>query len=230
MRLDKYLADMTSFSRNEIKTFIKDKKVKVNNEIIKDSSFKVNDTDLVYLNNELIKYETYEYYILNKPQGYLTATEDKNTPTVMDLIKTKRKDLFPVGRLDKDTLGLLLITNDGQLTHQLLSPKYHVDKKYYVELDKDVPLNAKDIFLEGIEFNEFISKPAKLETLTNNTCYITIHEGKYHQVKRMFEHVGCNVTLLNRIEFGNLNLKDLDVGQYRKLTEIELKELKELVI
>lgn len=226
MRLDKYLADMSVGTRSEVKKLISKGHIRVNNAVVKAADFKVDDNDHVFYDDEEIKYVEYEYYILNKPQGYLSATEDKYDPTVMDLIKSKRKDLSPVGRLDKDTEGLLLITNDGQLTHNLLNPNKHVDKKYYVEVDKTIPSNAEEFFSKPMDLGDFVAKPAKYEKITNASAYLTISEGKFHQVKRMFEKIGTNVIFLKRVEFKNLNLNNLKTGEYRPLTEEEINELK----
>lgn len=226
MRLDKYLADMSIGTRSEVKDLIRKGHIKVNDKIIKSSDYKVKDNDLVYLDNELIEYLEYEYIILNKPAGYLTATEDKYDKTVMELITSKRKDLVPVGRLDKDTEGLLLITNDGQLNHKLLDPKNHVSKKYYVEVDNKLVDNAKDLLEAPMDLGDFITKGGLFEKISDTSAYLTISEGKFHQVKRMFEKIGSNVTYLKRIEFKNLNLDGLDIGQFRYLTNNELEELK----
>ena len=232
MRLDKYLADMGCGTRTQVKDAIKKGRVSINNEKVKSPDCKINIEDtIVFFDGQPIFYVTTEYYMLNKPQGVVSATEDKIHKTVVDLIEDKsRKDLFPVGRLDIDTEGLLLITNDGDLAHRLLSPKNHVDKTYYVELDKEIPNNAEALFLEGVQLEEdFKTMPATLEILSNNTCYLTIREGKFHQVKRMFEYLDCTVTYLKRISMGPLKLDEkLLVGQYRKLTNEEIECLKQL--
>ena len=226
MRLDKYLADMTGMSRLDIKKLIKKGNVKVNENIIKANDYKIREDDVVYLNDEKINYQEFEYYILNKPAAYLSATEDKYDKTIMDLLDIKRKDLVPVGRLDKDSEGLILLTNDGKLNHYLLSPKNHVSKKYYVEVDKKIPDNAKQLLENPMDLGDFITKPAIYEKIDDYKAYLTIHEGKFHQVKRMFEKIGSNVTYLKRIEFKNLKLDDLEKGKYRPLTDEELEELK----
>ncbi len=226
MRLDKYLADMTGISRLEIKKLIKKRNVKVNDIVIKTNDYKVKEDDVVCLNDQQIKYQEFEYYILNKPAGYLSATEDKYDKTIMELIDPKRKDLVPVGRLDKDSEGLILLTNDGKLNHYLLSPKNHVSKKYYVEVDKEIVENAKELFEKPMDLGDFITKPAIYENIDSHKAYLTICEGKFHQVKRMFEKIGTNVTYLKRIEFKNLKLGDLEIGKYRPLNNEELEELK----
>ncbi len=233
IRLDKFLADMSVGTRSEIKVYISRKKIKVNGEIATNSGLKVDlDKDIVYFNDTKISYEQYEYYMLNKPQGVVTATRDNKSKTVLDLIESKkRKDLFPVGRLDKDTEGLLLITNDGELAHQLLSPKKHVDKVYYVEIDEAINDEMAEKLRNGVEIEkDIISLPAKLEILDikeKNAYLLTIHEGKFHQVKRMFEAVGGTVTFLKRMSMGSLHLdENLNVGEYRLLTEVEIKNLR----
>lgn len=230
MRLDKYLADMGCGTRTQVKDAIKKGRVSINDEKIKSPETKIDiETTIVYMDGQPISYVQTEYYMLNKPQGVVSATEDRKYKTVIDLIDDKsRKDLFPVGRLDIDTEGLLLITNDGDLAHRLLSPKRHVDKTYYVELDSKIPANAKEEMLEGITLEEeFKTMPATLELLSETTCYLTIREGKFHQVKRMFEYFGCTVTYLKRISMGPLTLDEtLKVGEYRLLTKEELLQLK----
>ncbi len=230
LRLDKLLTSGGFGSRSEVKILIKAGKITVNNQIVKKADTKINtDTDTVYYNNNKIEYIENLYIMLNKPQGVVSATEDNLSATVIDLIKEGRHlNLFPVGRLDKDTEGLLLITNDGELAHNLLSPKKHVDKKYYVELDSMITSNMIQKLNSGIELEDFTTLPALVET-TNNPrhVYITIHEGKFHQVKRMFKAVGLEVTFLKRISMGSLFLDPtLLPGKYRKLTEVELNRLK----
>ena len=232
MRLDKYLADMGCGTRTQVKDAIKKGRVSISDEKIKSPETKIDiETTIVYMDGQPISYVQTEYYMLNKPQGVVSATEDRKYKTVIDLIDDKsRKDLFPVGRLDIDTEGLLLITNDGDLAHRLLSPKKHVDKTYYVELDTKIPANAKEEMLQGITLEEeFKTMPATLELLSETTCYLTIREGKFHQVKRMFEYFGCTVTYLKRISMGPLTLDEtLKVGEYRLLTKEELLQLKSL--
>lgn len=229
MRLDKYLCDLSFGTRKEIKGFVKDKRISVNGEIIKDAGYQVKENDVVCFDDEEIKYVQYEYYLLNKPSGYLSATYDAHNPIIMDLISSVRKDLVPVGRLDKDTEGVILITNDGILNHQLLSANKHVFKTYYVQTDKEIPAEAVEIMSKPIKFKEFESLPGKLEIISKNEAFLTICEGKFHQVKRMFEHVGCNVTYLRRDKFGCLDASGLEIGEYRSLTSDEINNLKELV-
>lgn len=226
MRLDKFLSHMGYGTRNEVKNIIKNGWVTIEGKTIKKADFQVKEDQTVYVDDVPVSYVRYEYYILNKPAGYVSATEDTLHPTVMELIPSIRNDLYPVGRLDLDTEGLLLVCNDGQLTHELLSPKKHVLKKYYVEFEGTLPENAIDVFAQPMDLDDFVTKPAKLEVLDQNKAYLTISEGKFHQVKRMFQNVGCEVTYLQRVYFGPLELKDLEIGQARALTSKEIELLK----
>lgn len=233
IRLDKYLADMSIGTRSQVKLTIRAGRVSVNDEKVKSADLKINtDTDTIMVDGKTIGYKEFEYYMLNKPAGIITATMDKKAETVLDLIQTaKRKDLFPVGRLDKDTVGLLLITNDGTLAHNMLSPKKHVNKIYYAELDGPLSEDMIKEVCEGVYIETGVkTAPAQLEVLDNSSdsvkINLTIHEGRFHQVKKMFEAVGRTVTFLKRIEFGPLVLDpELEYGQYRLLTENELKLL-----
>lgn len=226
VRLDKFLSHMGYGTRNEVKNIIKNGWVTVDGETIKKADFQVKEDQTVYVDDVPVSYVRYEYYILNKPAGYVSATEDNLYPTVMELIPSIRNDLYPVGRLDLDTEGLLLVCNDGQLTHELLSPKKHVLKKYYVEFEGSLPENAIDIFAQPMDLDDFVTKPAQLEVLDQDKAYLTISEGKFHQVKRMFQKVGCEVTYLQRVCFGPLELKDLEIGRARALTPEEIELLK----
>ncbi len=231
IRLDKYLADMGLGTRSQVKDIIKKGKININGVVVKDSNRKLDtEVEQVYMDGNPIFYEEFEYYMLHKPAGVISASSDKKAKTVIDLITDrKRDDLFPVGRLDKDTEGLLLITNDGELCHNLLSPKKHVDKVYYVELDKELSDEAAREVCEGVYIEEGVkSLPARLERLSADKVNLTIHEGKFHQVKKMFHAVGCEVTYLKRLSMGSLKLDEgLEKGQYRKLTAEELTALKE---
>ena len=227
MRLDKFLADMQIGTRSEVKKLIQKGHVSINDQIVKKVDTKVDEETIVYVDGLRVDYVSYEYYLLNKPAGFLSATQDSHYPVVMELVPCIRKDVGIVGRLDKDTEGLLLLTNDGDLNHRLLSSKNHVLKKYYVQVDTDIPDNAEDVFSKPIVFEEFTSLPAEFEYIDNRSAYLTICEGKYHQVKRMFEKIGCTVTYLKRVQFGSLTLDGLESGQYRTLTEGEIKDLYE---
>lgn len=231
MRLDKYLTNQGIGSRSQVKALIKSKKVFVNNVLENKPERHIDENnDIVSLDGVNLEYNKFYYYMLNKPPGVLTAVKDNNYKTVMDIMDvTPKEGLFPVGRLDKDTEGLLLITNDGELSHNLLSPKKHVNKTYYVELNGELIDSDIDLFAKGLDIGEKnITKPAKLEILSGrNRAYITITEGKYHQVKRMFQAIGLTVTFLKRISMGSLILdKNLKSGGYRKLTEEEIINLK----
>lgn len=238
LRLDKYLADMGVGTRQEVKKYIRQGRVSVDGERIQKPEYKVDESSqCVTFDKREVGYDKYEYYVLNKPAGVVSATEDKSAPTVLDLIETKkRKDLFPVGRLDKDTEGLLLITNDGELAHRLLSPKCHVDKCYYAKVRGIVGKEDIERFREGVNIGtadcEEWTMPGMLEILSTDEnsgmseIRLTIHEGKYHQVKRMFFACGKEVLYLKRERMGSLELdKNLAVGEYRKLTDKEIKSL-----
>lgn len=211
IRLDKYLADMSIGTRQEVKKYIRQGRVKINEDIIKKPEYKIReDEDKITFDGAPVAYETFEYYMLNKPAGVISATEDKRDKTVLDLIKEKkRKDLFPVGRLDKDTEGLLLITNDGALAHRLLSPKKHVDKCYYAKISGGVTEEDVRVFKEriniGTQEEPEWTMPAELKILEKGTVSrirLTIREGKFHQVKRMFLAVGKEVVYLKRELYG----------------------------
>ncbi len=231
MRLDKYLTAMGIGSRSQVKEYIKKGKVKINGEILKKPEYHVDEeNDIIEFQGINLEYSKFYYYMLHKPAGYLSAVKDDHCETVLDLLDvTPKEGLFPVGRLDKDTEGLLLITNDGILSHELLSPRKHVDKKYYVELDGVLTKEDAEHFQKGVDIGEDkLTKPATLEILEgNDKAYITITEGKYHQVKRMFRSIGLTVTYLKRISMGSLVLDEtLEKGAYRPLTESEIEELK----
>ena len=228
IRLDKMLAHMGYGSRKEVKELIRKGFVSVDGEIVKSDDIKVDESSEIIIFDEKIKYEEFIYIMLNKPQDVISATYDGNLPTVIDLISGyESRNLFPIGRLDIDTLGLLILTNDGQLAHKLLSPKNHVGKKYYVKYDGKYKDSFIDIFKKGFQIDDYFTKPAIFENLGNNEAYITIYEGKFHQIKRMMEYVGCEVTYLERIKFGNINLDtSLKRGEYRLLTEEEIASLK----
>lgn len=235
IRLDKYLADMGCGTRQEVKKLIRSGQVSVDGAVVKKPETKVEQTvQEVCLNGEKVGYESFEYYMLNKPAGVISATEDRSCQTVVDLIKEKkRKDLFPVGRLDKDTEGLLLITNDGELAHRLLSPKKHVDKCYFARVSGKVTENDVRSFENGVNIGSLeqpeITMPGKLEIITSDEISqirLTIQEGKFHQVKRMFQAVGKEVIYLKRLRMGTLVLdENLSIGEYRPLTKEELEKL-----
>ena len=233
IRLDKYLADMQVGTRSEVKKLIRAGKVMLDGHVCKnaDEKFDPEQTE-VMAEHVLVGYAAYEYFMLNKPKGCVSATEDSRYPTVIDYItEHKRKDLFPVGRLDLDTEGLLLITNDGALSHELLSPSKHVAKTYEAKIDGIVTDEDVDLFARGMDIGEKKpTKPAKLVILKANVIshvQITICEGKFHQIKRMFEAVGKPVLELKRLSMGTLTLDEaLAPGEYRPLTEAEIEALR----
>lgn len=238
MRLDKFLADMGKGTRSQVRDAVRKGRVQVNGETVKKPELKVRiPQDTVVLDKAAVSYVTMEYYMLNKPRGVVSATEDKKYQTVIDLIEDKsRKDLFPVGRLDMDTEGLLLITNDGALAHKLLAPKKHVDKLYEARCHGLVPDTAVKEFSEGLLLPDGLKcLPAVLEIVAKHPkesvtdIRLTIREGKFHQVKRMMEAVGCPVLSLKRLTMGPLILDEaLKPGQYRPLTKKELELLDKL--
>lgn len=242
IRLDRYLADAGQGTRSEVKLLIKKGRVKIGDAVVKKPEQKVKESDLVFVDGIAVSYKEFEYYMLHKPAGVVSATTDKKDKTVIDLIKEdKRRDLFPVGRLDKDTEGLLLITNDGKLANELLSPKKHVSKTYYAVVDGIVDEETQSHFKEGVDIgDDELTKPAVLivcekqisdrdflEYEDISHVKITITEGRYHQIKRMFNAVGMNVLYLKRLSMGNLVLDEaLPRGSCRCLTEKEIETLK----
>ncbi len=234
LRIDKMLSNIGLGSRKEIKQDAKQGHIKINDIVEKDSSRIIDtDKDEIRYKGETVKYVKYIYLMMNKPKGVVSATEDNYDRTVIDLLKDEDKfyNPFPVGRLDKDTEGLLLLTNDGQLAHDLLSPKKHVDKTYYAEVEEEVTEEDVKVFAEGVLLtNEnYKTLPACLEIIKSgypSSCYVTIKEGKFHQVKRMFNAVNNEVIYLKRLSMGPIKLDEkLKLGEYRHLTEEELKLL-----
>lgn len=234
LRIDKMLSNIGLGSRKEIKQDAKQGHIKINDIIEKDSSRIIDtDKDEVKYKGETVKYVQYIYLMMNKPKGVVSATEDNYDKTVIDLLGDEDKfyNPFPVGRLDKDTEGLLLLTNDGQLAHDLLSPKKHVDKTYYAEVEEELTEDDVAAFAEGVILtNEnYKTLPARLEIIEAgypSSCYVTIKEGKFHQVKRMFNAVNNEVIYLKRLSMGPIKLdKKLKLGEYRHLTGEELKLL-----
>ncbi|MBM7646491.1 16S rRNA pseudouridine516 synthase [Scopulibacillus daqui] len=236
MRIDKLLANAGLGSRKDVKKLLKQGKVVVNDCFIKDPKQHVfPETDIIYVNNEPVIYKAFTYFMLNKPKGVISATKDDSQQTVLDLLDSKDRlpQLFPVGRLDKNTTGLLLITNDGQLAHRLLSPKHHVNKTYIAKIDGTVTQEDVQCFQKGIKLeDDYVTLPSKLEILTSasvSEVKITISEGKFHQIKRMFLAVGKKVIDLKRLTMGPLVLdQELKLGEYRPLTEEEIRKLFQL--
>ena len=235
IRLDKFLCDSLNITRKEAKEAVRKGKVTINDQIVKKPEYKLDvDDDQVEFDHRPVVFEQFHYLMLHKPQGVVSATKDKHDKTVLDLIHEDYKDkLFPVGRLDKDTEGLLLLTDDGMLAHELLSPKKHVDKVYYAKVSGRFTDEEIKKFQEGLDIgNGESAKEADLEILKagedQSEVLITITEGKFHQVKRMVKAVGSEVLYLKRLSMGSLKLdEELKIGTYRRLSEAELQKLKE---
>lgn len=235
MRIDKLLANMGVGSRKELKTAIRKGAVTVNDLVVRDPGKHVDpEADQIHFRGQQIIYKEYVYLIMHKPAGVISATEDTYHETVIDLLPEEYRIFapFPVGRLDIDTEGLLVLTNDGQLSHQLLSPKKHVDKTYFARIDQPVTKVDREIFSKGVVLDDgYKTLPAWLEVLDapgRNEVHITIQEGKFHQVKRMFQAVDKQVEYLKRISMGGLRLdKKLEIGQVRELTQEELHLLEQ---
>ncbi|MCR5786488.1 MAG: rRNA pseudouridine synthase [Acholeplasmatales bacterium] len=231
-RLDKILSHLNYGTRKEVKDLVKKGYVSVNGNIVKNSDIKVDPSkDEIKVLEEDVNYQEFVYIMLNKPSGVVSATEDPRYETVVDLMPEYSKmGIFPFGRLDIDTEGLVIMSNDGTLAHALLSPKKHVDKKYYVEYSGEFKDSYFKRIEKGIQIDDYISKPGKAEIICPGKAYITIHEGKFHEVKKMFEALNMHVDYLKRVEFKNIKLDEaLAPGDYRPLTEEEIKGLKEVL-
>lgn len=236
-RLDKVLANLGYGTRKEVKALVKSKEVEVDGKVAKDSGMSVDpEKSVIKVSGEEINYRKYIYVMMNKPDGVVSATFDNYDETVIDLLDEEFQvfNPFPVGRLDKDTVGLLLITNDGELNHRLIAPKWHVDKVYHAEIDKPVDEDDVKAFEKGIVLDdEYKCLPAKLEIISSSNdgseVRVTIQEGKFHQVKRMFESRGKKVVYLKRISFGPIPLDEsLEEGEYRELSTEEVEILKKI--
>ena len=235
LRIDKILSNLGYGSRAELKVYCKKGLVKVNNKVVSNPGTQVDtDVDKIEFNNEVVKYREFVYIMMNKPDGYLSATFDKRDPIVLDLIDPSYLTFepFPVGRLDKDTEGLLVLTNDGQLAHRVLSPKKHVPKTYYAKIEGMVTEEDVKAFQKGVILDDgYETMPSQLKILESgeiSEIELTIHEGKFHQVKRMFESVGKKVVYLKRLSMGKLKLDEtLHLGEYRELTDEEVKLIEE---
>jgi 16S rRNA pseudouridine516 synthase len=233
MRIDKMLANLGYGSRKEVKGLLKKGAVKINGKMVKDAKEHIDpNEDVVTINGQEVVYKEFIYLMMNKPGGVISATEDNRDETVIDLLEMNDQvyEPFPVGRLDKDTEGLLLITNDGQLSHRLLSPKKHVPKTYFAVIEGEVTNEDVNAFRNGVTLDDgYETKPGELVILKSglmSEIELTITEGKFHQVKRMFQAVGKRVVYLKRISMGSLKLDEtLELGEYRELTEEELEEL-----
>ena len=229
MRLDKFLANMGVGTRSEVKQLLKKGSVKVNQNIVKLPKLHVNpNSDEIMVNDEVVSYIDKVYIMLNKPKGYISATEDEVHPTIIDSIpEYAHLNIFPVGRLDKDTEGLLLVTNDGQFNHEVMNPNKHVSKTYEVYSKHPITQFDIDKFKSGIELSDGKLKPAILKKVDDYVSHVTIYEGKYHQVKRMFHSIENEVLELKRIKIAQLELDhNLDLGSYRLLTQIDFDNLK----
>lgn len=236
-RLDKVLANMGFGTRKEVKALVKSGEVEVDGVLVKDSGMQIDtEKNEIKVAGEVIKYREYIYLMMNKPDGVVSATFDNYDETVIDLLEPEYQafEPFPVGRLDKDTVGLLLLTNDGELNHKLISPKWHVDKIYFAEINKPVDESDIKAFEAGIVLDDgYKCMPAKLNVIKSDEhgseVEVTIQEGKFHQVKRMFLSRGKEVVYLRRIKFGGLTLDEsIEEGFYRELTEEELQILKQV--
>lgn len=229
MRIDKYISGCGYASRKDVKKLIKQGLVFIDGEVCKKPEEQTDENSIVEVDGERLIYREFVYLMLNKPQGCVSAVYDKKYPVVTEFVPEEYAhfEVYPVGRLDIDTEGLLILTNDGQFAHEMTSPKKDVYKRYFVVLDKPMEEKDVEIFAGGMEFKEFTAKSAKLEITENpNEVYIEIAEGKFHQVKRMCERVGKTVTYLKRVAIGNLKLdKSLEKGEVRELTKDELDML-----
>lgn len=235
LRVDKVLSNVGYGSRAEIKIYCKRGMIVVNGEVVKNPGLQVDpEKDEIIFDGETVNYREFVYIMLNKPDGYISATFDKHDPIVLDLIDPMYLafEPFPVGRLDKDTEGLLVLTNDGKLSHRVLSPKKHVPKTYYARIEGLVTEEDILAFEKGVVLDDgYETMPAQLNILKSgeiSEIELTIHEGKFHQVKRMFESVGKKVVYLKRLSMGKLRLDEsLALGEYRELTEEEVKLIEE---
>ncbi|MBR2384505.1 MAG: rRNA pseudouridine synthase [Clostridia bacterium] len=227
MRIDKFFSEIGKFSRKECAEKLKKGFITVNGEIVKKGEFKVDiEKDVVCYNGEVVKYKKYVYILVNKPTGVVSATEDGRDKTVVDLLppEMKKLNLFPCGRLDKDTVGLVILTNDGVSAHNALSPKHHVEKRYYFEVADEFTDSDKLAIENGLQLADgYTTKPCKIERLNDKSGHITLTEGKYHEIKRLFGARRNKITFLERVSFSKILLGDLPRGEWRYLTEEEEK-------
>lgn len=231
IRIDRFLCHMGIGSRSEIKKFLKTCRVKLNGKFEKSPNTQVDiDKDEIFFDDEIVIYKEFTYLMLNKPKDYISATFDPKLPTVLELLEFpySNMELFPVGRLDIDTTGFLILTNDGKFSYNVTNPKKKVNKKYLVTLRDDISSNQIESLENGIYFEkeDFTTENAKVEEISKRKIYLTISEGKFHQVKRMLEYVGNEVVELKRVSIGNLSLDEkLELGEYREITNTELEEI-----
>ena len=230
-RLDKIIASQTEYSRKEIKKLCLQERIQVNGEVVKKSDMKVDiKNDSIFVDGIQVVVKKYVYLALNKPKGYISATEDANSSVVLDLIpdEYRHRDLFPVGRLDKDTTGLIIITDDGEFAHNIISPNKHVKKKYLAIIDIEITDKMINGFEKGVKLKDDICKPAILEKISEKEAIVTITEGKYHQIKRMFGCFGAKVLELKRLSIGNYEMPEsLKEGLVIELSEYDLKCIEE---
>lgn len=230
-RIDKIISNQVGYSRKEVKNLLRAKRVSVNHQVILNSDYKCDpNTDIIMIDHTVLKIQKYVYLLLNKPMGYVSATEDKKDLTVLDLVPDEylHRNLFPAGRLDKDTTGMMIITDDGEFAHDILSPKNHIPKTYIARIDIPVTDDMKKAFQDGIVLNDGVCQSAQLEIIDMYQAKVTLTEGRYHQIKRMFGCCKAKVLELKRIRMGNLDLPDdLEEGMVRELTEEEIGKVKE---
>ena len=229
-RLDKFIANQSGLSRRDAVKAIRDKRVTVGGAVVRAADMKIDaESDAVTLDGRPLSYRKYVYYMMNKPEGVVSATEDRDERTVLDILphELRRSGLFPAGRLDKDTTGLLILTDDGDYAHRMLSPKKHVDKTYIATLDREPDSDISGSFAGGISLADGTAcAPGQAEPIGERRVRVTIHEGKYHQVKRMFAALGYRVTALSRVSIGGLKLDDsLPAGGVRELTPAEAQRV-----
>ncbi len=229
IRLDKFLTECGAGSRSEVKKLISMKMIMVNGTSVKNGDLKVDENiDKIELNGKELKYRKYRYYMMNKPAGVITATEDKKQKTVMDILPewVIKKDLFPIGRLDKDTEGVILFTNDGEFSHKILSPKSHVEKEYFVVLAKEISDDELKKVESGVTIDGgYNTKEAKVRRVSENEIFLTIVEGKFHQVKQMMEAVENRVKYLKRVRFADIELENLEAGDVIEINREDIVKL-----
>ena len=230
-RLDKIVSVAADISRSDAKVFIKKGYVTVNGSVETDPQKKFETTVELTLKGTPLSFNRFVYIMMNKPEGVVSATEDPRDVTAIDLVKDKgKRNLFPAGRLDKNTTGFLLLTDDGDFAHRILSPSKHVEKEYEAETDKTIPKEAVEGFLRGVRIGDYECKPATLRITGDNKATVIIREGKYHQIKRMFEKYGVRVVRLKRVRMGNLRLdENLAPGEYKKLSSEEIVKIAQSV-
>ena len=225
MRLDKFFSEQKILSRREVAVAIKKGRITINEEVAKKSDDKINENvDVIALDGNVIKYKKFTYVILNKPDGYISSTEDPRERTILELLPDdmQKIGLFPCGRLDKDTVGLVILTNDGKTAHKVLSPNHHVEKKYYFEVADDYSDDDVLAIEGGITLADgLVTKPCKIDRVDTKSGYITLTEGKYHEIKRLFASRSNKIVFLERISFGDIHLPDIPRGSWRYLTPEE---------